>query len=47
MSILIVGASHRSAPVELLEQLAVDAEGATKLRIAAMHSDHVSEALVL
>jgi glutamyl-tRNA reductase len=47
VSILIVGASHRSAPVELLEQLAVDAEGATKLRIAAMHSDHVSEALVL
>ena len=47
MSILIVGASHRSAPVELLEQLAVDAEGAAKLRVAAMHSDHGSEALVL
>ncbi len=47
MSILIVGASHRSAPVELLEQLAVDAGGAAKLRAAALHSDHVSEALVL
>ena len=47
MSILIVGASHRSAPVELLERLAVDNAGADKLRAAAMHSDHVSEALVL
>ena len=47
MSILIVGASHRSAPVELLEQLAVDSDAATKLRTAALHSDHVTEALVL
>ena len=47
MSILIVGASHRSAPVELLEQLAVDADAAAKLRTAALHSDHVTEALVL
>lgn len=47
MSILIVGASHRSAPVELLERLAVDHAGASKLRAAAMNSDHVSEALVL
>ncbi len=47
MSILIVGASHRSAPVELLEQLAVDSDAAAKLRMAALHSDHVSEALVL
>jgi glutamyl-tRNA reductase len=47
VSILIVGASHRSAPVELLERLAVDADGATKLRTAALHSEHVSEALVL
>ncbi len=42
-----MGASHRSAPVELLERLAVDQTGAMKLRTAAMHSDHVSEALVL
>ena len=47
MSILIVGASYRSAPVELLEQLAVDSDAATKLRTAALHSDHVTEALVL
>jgi glutamyl-tRNA reductase len=47
VSILIVGASHRSAPVELLEQLAVDSDAAAKLRTAALHSDHVTEALVL
>jgi glutamyl-tRNA reductase len=47
MSILIVGASHRTASVELLERLALDSAGAAKLRRAALDSDHVSEALVL
>ena len=47
MSILVVGASHRSAPVELLEKLAVDAAGAAKLRTAALHTEHVREAVVL
>ncbi len=47
MSILIVGASHRSASVDLLEQLALDVEGAAKLRTAVLHSDHVTEAIVL
>lgn len=47
MSILIVGASHRTASVELLEQLALDTAGAAKLRSAALGSDHVTEALVL
>ena len=31
MSVLVVGISHKSAPVELLEKLALDGEGATKL----------------
>jgi glutamyl-tRNA reductase len=47
VSILIVGASHRTASVELLEQLALDTAGAAKLRTAALDTDHVSEALVL
>jgi glutamyl-tRNA reductase len=47
MSILIVGASHRTASVELLERLALDWAGAAKLRTAALDTDHVSEALVL
>ncbi|MGI8576812.1 MAG: glutamyl-tRNA reductase [Nocardioidaceae bacterium] len=47
MSILVVGTSHRSAPAELLEQLAVDVAGATKLRAAALETGHVNEVLVL
>ena len=47
MSILVVGASHRSAPVEVLERLATDPAGAAKLRAAALHTEHVREAVVL
>jgi glutamyl-tRNA reductase len=47
MSILIVGASHRTAPIELLERLALDANGTAKLRTAVLDSAHVTEALVL
>ena len=31
MTVLVVGISHRSAPIALLEKLAVDTDGATKL----------------
>lgn len=47
MSILVVGMSHRTAPVELLEQLALDVAGADKLRTAVLDTPHVSEAVVL
>jgi len=47
VSILVVGASHRSAPVELLELLALDADGIVKLRQAAVETAHVTEAIVL
>ncbi|MGH3471843.1 MAG: glutamyl-tRNA reductase [Nocardioidaceae bacterium] len=47
MSILVIGASHRTANVELLERLALDGEGAAKLRAAALDTPHVVEALVL
>lgn len=47
MSILVVGISHRTAPVDLLEQIALDAPAAAKLRAAALESQHVSEAVVL
>lgn len=47
MSVLIVGASHRTAPLDLLERLAVDADTIAKLRAAVLASDHVSEALVV
>jgi len=47
MSILIVGASHRSASVELLERLMMDFDAASKLRGRALQTPHVAEALVL
>ncbi len=47
MSVLVVGASHRTAAVPILEQLAVDAEGASKLALAALDTAHVNEAVVL
>ena len=47
MSILIVGTSYRRAPVELLEQLALDVDAAAKLRAAALETAYVSEAVVL
>jgi glutamyl-tRNA reductase len=47
MSMLIVGASYRTAPVELLERLAGDADAAAKVRRAVLDSPNVTEALVL
>lgn len=47
MSVLVVGISHKSAPVELLEKLALDGEGATKLIQDVMGGDHVSEATAI
>jgi glutamyl-tRNA reductase len=47
MSVLVVGLSHRSAPIPLLEQLAVDADGATKLVEDVLANPHVSEATVV
>ena len=47
MSVLVVGVSHKSAPVALLEELALDASGVTKLVDDLMGSEHVSEATVI
>lgn len=47
MSVLVVGISHKSAPVELLERLALDADGTTKLISDVMGGDHVSEATAI
>jgi glutamyl-tRNA reductase len=47
LSVLVVGASHRSASVELLEQLAVEGDSSAKLARAALDTPHVSEALVV
>jgi glutamyl-tRNA reductase len=47
MSLLAVGISHRTAPVALLEQFAMDADDRVKALHELVASDHVSEALVL
>lgn len=47
MSVLVVGMSHNSAPVAVLEQVARDPEGALKLIRAVFELDHVVEATVL
>jgi glutamyl-tRNA reductase len=47
MSVLVVGISHNSAPVALLEQVAPDAEGVPKLVQKAAASEHVTEATVI
>jgi glutamyl-tRNA reductase len=47
MTALVVGISHRSAPIALLEQVAIDADGATKLIDDVLANPHVSEATVV
>ncbi|HEX3929454.1 MAG TPA: glutamyl-tRNA reductase [Nocardioides sp.] len=47
MTALVVGLSHRSAPIALLERLAVDSDGATKLIEDVLANPHVSEATVV
>ena len=47
MSVLVVGMSHNSAPVAVLEQVARDPEGALKLIRDVYDVEHVVEATVL
>ncbi|GAA1922505.1 glutamyl-tRNA reductase [Nocardioides lentus] len=47
MSILVVGVSHSSAPVALLERLALDHDGVVKLVADVVGSEHVTEATVV
>ncbi|GEP33585.1 glutamyl-tRNA reductase [Nocardioides szechwanensis] len=47
MSVLVVGISHNSAPVSLLERVALDDDGVNKLISDANASEHVNEATVI
>jgi glutamyl-tRNA reductase len=47
MSVLVVGISHRSAPVALLERVALDADGVAKLTSDVVACEHVTEATVI
>ena len=47
MSVLVVGISHKTAPVSVLERVALDSEGAHKLIREVTDIEHVTEATVL
>jgi glutamyl-tRNA reductase len=47
MSVLVVGISHKSAPVSLLERIALDADGVGKLLGDVVACDNVGEATVI
>ena len=47
MSVLVVGVSHRTAPVSVLERLALDPAGVDKLVHSVSSSEHVAEVTVL
>lgn len=47
MSVLVIGLSHRSAPLELLERTALDGPRARELAAGVVGLDDVSESLVL
>ncbi len=47
MSLLLVGVSHRTAPVSVLERVAISAEDTAKVLDELITGDHVSEAVVL
>lgn len=47
MSVLVVGISHNSAPVAVLERVALDSDGVHKLVTDAVHCAHVTEATVV
>ncbi|MDX6222410.1 MAG: glutamyl-tRNA reductase, partial [Frankiales bacterium] len=47
MSVLVVGISHRTAPVPLLELVAVPADRVVKTQHALLESQHVHEVLLL
>ena len=47
VSVLVVGISHKTAPVSVLERVALDGERATKLLREVADLEHVTEATVL
>lgn len=47
MSVLVVGMSHRSAPIELLERVSLDPSAAVKLSHLALQAPSVNESAVI
>ncbi len=47
MSVLVVGMSHKSAPIDVLEQASLDVDAAVKLSHLALDTPFVSESVVI
>jgi len=47
VSVLVVGVSHRTAPVSTLERVALDEDGVVKLLHRAVETPHVTESVVV
>ena len=47
MSVLVVGMSHRTAPIELLERAALDTEAAVKLSHQVLEASAINESVVV
>lgn len=47
MSVLVIGVSHRSAPVDVLERVALDADGVNKTLDEVHTCEHICEAVVV
>jgi len=47
VSVLVVGVSHRTAPVSILERLALEEPDIAKLHRLAVETEHIAEALVV
>ena len=47
MSVVVIGANHRTAPLELLEKMALDGERLSKYLDALCARDHISEAVIV
>lgn len=47
MSVVVIGANHRTAPLDLLEKMALDGERLEKYLTALSDRDHISEAVIV
>ncbi len=47
MSVVVIGANHRTAPLDLLEKMALDGERLEKYLTALSYRDHITEAVIV
>ena len=47
MSVLVLGMSHRTAPIEVLERASLDTDDGVKLSHKVLESPHITESVVI